>query len=97
MGVDYLNGLSVDKITRLEVLKDLTCHKCGKLFQEGEQALSFRNRINSPKRHVICAFRLGLITREDLNRLERLKNLIFAGLMTGWLMIMAQYYVVING
>lgn len=97
MGAEYLNGLSVEKITGLDVQKDLTCHKCGHLFQEGERAISARNRINSPKRHISCAFKIGLISREDMHALERMKNYIFAGLMTGWIMVMAQYYVLING
>lgn len=95
----YLNKLHIDERQNLDQERDLKCWKCGKPFGPDDIIIpqtggSLGGR---KKRHPECAYKVGLISKADLDKLRQMKNLLFVALMAGWLAVMGQYYVLVNG
>lgn len=95
-----LNKLHIDERQNLDPERDLKCWKCGIAFGPNDVIIPQKGGSGGgirKKRHVECAYKIGLISKTDLEKLRAMKNLIFVTLMAGWIAVMAQYSVLVNG
>jgi hypothetical protein len=97
--LNWLNKLHKDERQELDIERDLKCWTCGKALTPNEIIIPQTGGSNAgrKKRHPECAYRIGLISKTDLEKLRTMKNLVFVSLMAGWIAVMAQYSVLVNG
>lgn len=97
--IKYLNKLHKDERQQIDEERDLKCWVCGKYFESEDVIIpqTGAGKAGRKKRHPECAYRVGLITKDQLEKLKQFKNMVYVGLMAGWLMVMAQHVFLVRG